>query len=170
MCCVCQSVRYSFNWIIWHNCITLCECVTWCKNCCIMVAVCKRHCLNNCSLLNSRSDKRMSPTAWLTFTGEVCHGFAFYVKVVSASLQWIILFVLLEVVFQTCILNGLYIVKDKESQSSLWWMERFLHCQLRPFSTVMSFHHCRAPSQHSSGVLQYSSFPSYVLNVPLWKG
>lgn len=72
---------------------------------------------------------------WIHVGWETVSGFIFYVKVVSAGLQWIILFVPSEVVFQTCVLNGLCIIQGHRI-SMLALMNRDI-----PLGSVMAIFH-----------------------------
>lgn len=44
MCCISRSMGYSFV-AVFYSCsyIVCCECVTWCKRCSVLFAVCRRH-------------------------------------------------------------------------------------------------------------------------------
>lgn len=105
---------------------------------------------------------------WIPIGWENVSGFTFYVTVVSARLQWIILRASWNCFSDLCFSLKTVCVsfKDTESQSSHCQIEISIHCQSRPFSTVFTQPR-QAPSQQCTGVHQYSLFSTYFLNEPI---
>lgn len=140
MCCICRSVGYSFDLIIWHICITIfCECVTWCKHCSIVVALRERVCLNNhFNLLNSLSDKRKSLKGWIHVGWEKCvrvhilckGSFCWFAMIHSFCASWSC--------FSDLCSEGFVVQGRRISQLTL--MNRNSTSLLRPFSAVLLFH------------------------------